>query len=320
MKLKDYVNYWYETYKMPKHQGTTRHAYQCYINSHIVHNPIGEMEITEITLKDLQEYLANLKMYGKSDGTALSSWTVIKMRQILISVMGLAKKEKLIDYNIAEDTEPIPIPFGRKAIFMPEHQKAFLEATRRHRFFPAYVLLFYLGCRRSEILGLSWSNINFKRNELVICQALVMEGREIVLKPNTKTRGSIRTIPFPREIRTLLIEWRKKQKMESKTVPGWDNPDNLVFTNKDGSRHNPSYFSRNFKAMIKKLPFCDNSLHLHSTRHTWATNMIQLGAAITDVQAIGGWSRPDTLLNIYAQTVQKSQRRAINKLYKELSE
>ena len=71
--------------------------------------------------------------------------------------------------------------------------------------------------------------------------------------------------------------------------------------------------------MIKKLDCCPNTLHVHSVRHTWATNMIQCGIAITDVQALGGWSRPDTLLNIYAHTVKESQRKAVNKLYQLLN-
>ena len=45
--------------------------------------------------------------------------------------------------------------------------------------------------------------------------------------------------------------------------------------------------------------------------------MIQLGIPITDVQSIGGWSRPDTLLNIYSHTVKDTQRKAIKKLYHE---
>lgn len=319
MKLKEYTTYWYETYKKPKHQGTTRHTYQSYIKKYINNNSLGEKNIEEISLKELQQYLTELKMRGKQ-GKPLSAWTMIKIRQILISVFSMAKKEKLLQYNIAEETEPIPVPWERKTIFMPEAQKTFLKKTRNHRFFTAYVLLFYLGCRRSEILGLSWNNINFHRNELIINQTVVMEGNKVILKKSTKTKRSVRTIPFPKEIKRLLLEWRKKQKNESITINGYNNPGNIVFTNKDGSIHNPVYFSRNFKNIIKKIPCCDDSLHLHSTRHTWATNMIQIGTAITDVQAMGGWSRPDTLLNIYAQTVQKSQRRAINKLYKELSD
>ena len=47
--------------------------------------------------------------------------------------------------------------------------------------------------------------------------------------------------------------------------------------------------------------------------------MIQLGIGISDIQALGGWSRPDTLLNIYAHSVKESQRKAMKKLFKELN-
>ena len=162
----------------------------------------------------------------------------------------------------------------------------------------------------------SWNNIDFRKNILSIRQVLVIENGEIVLRQRTKTRTSIRTIPFPNEIKHLLIEWREKQKQERK-APGYNNEHDLVFCNKDGSFYNPAYFSRNFKSLVHRLDGCPNELHLHSTRHTWATNMVQLGIGITDIQALGGWSRPDTLLNIYAHTVKENQRKAIKKLYKE---
>ena len=103
-------------------------------------------------------------------------------------------------------------------------------------------------------------------------------------------------------------------------MAGYRNEFNLVFTNKDGSPHDPRNFSKNFKKAIQRLDFCSNDLHVHSTRHTWATNMIQCGVAITDVQTIGGWSRADTLLNIYAHTVKESQRKAMKKLYNSLAQ
>ena len=62
-----------------------------------------------------------------------------------------------------------------------------------------------------------------------------------------------------------------------------------------------------------------SDLHLHSTRHTWATNMVQLGIPLSDIQALGGWSRPDVLLRIYAHTLQESQKKAINKLWKQFN-
>ena len=112
--------------------------------------------------------------------------------------------------------------------------------------------------------------------------------------------------------------YRRPMQQEEAKADGYSNPHHLVFTNKDGSPHNPVYFSRNFKNMIRRQDYLSDALHLHSTRHTWATNMIQCGISITDVQALGGWSRPDTLLNIYAHTVKESQRRAIKKLWQTL--
>ena len=326
MKLKDYMVYWYKTYRMPKQQRTTQITNLSLINNHIIGSKIGELQLDEITTKDIQEFLTNELMSGKKTclkyldlrGTSLSPHTIIKLRQILIAMFRQAVREKIVVYNVAENTEALPLPWHESPIFTPENQKKFLAAAQSHRYYVAYVLLFYMGCRRGEILGLTWDAIDFRKNTLTICHELLLENNTIVLKRRGKTKNSIRIIPFPVEIKCLLSDWRKKQKEESKE-PGYKNEYNLVFCNKDGSPHNPAYFSRNFKALIKRLDFCSDELHLHSTRHTWATNMIQLGIGISDIQALGGWSRPDTLLNIYAHSVKESQRKAMKKLFKELN-
>lgn len=327
MLLKDYVTYWYATYKQPKHQRNTQETYWCYIRTHICSSKLGEMDIGEIRVADVQEFLSELLLRGNKCplatiggmGKPLSHWTVTKIRQIIISCLRHAVKEGMILRNVAEDTEPIPIRWSKGPVFLPDVQKKFLRATRAHRFYTAYVLLFFLGLRREELLGLSWNQVDLRRNELTVRQVLVMEGGKPVLRDSTKTQASLRVIPFPQEIKLLLADWRKRQQEEKESVPGWSNPCNLVFTNKDGSPHNPVYFSRNFKNMVKRLDFCDDRLHVHSTRHSWATNLVQSNATITDIQSLGGWSRPDTLLNIYAHTVKQSQRKAMKKLYNELN-
>jgi len=327
MLLKDYVVYWYSTYKQPKHQKNTQETYWSYIRTHICASGLGEMDMREIKVGEVQAFLSELLLRGNkcplvsvgSAGKPLSRWTVTKIRQILISAFRHAAKEGIISRNPAEDTEPVPIKWSKGPVFLPDIQKKFLKATRAHRFYPAYALLFFCGLRREEVLGLSWNEVDLRRNELTVQQVLVMEGGKPVLRGSTKTRASLRAIPFPQEIRCLLSDWKRKQREEKETVPGWNNPHNLVFTNKDGSPHNPAYFSRNFKNAVKRLDCCDNRLHVHSARHSWATNMVQSNVAITDIQSLGGWSRPDTLLNIYAHAIKKSQRKAMKKLYDALN-
>ena len=326
MKLGDYVLYWFTTYRMPHQQRNTQLTCLNLINNHIISSDLADIPIDKVTPKDIQLFLNDQRLHGCKkqfnrefpNGKPLSPHSIVKLRQFLIAAFKQAIKENIVTRNIAEYTEPVSLSWHDSPVFTPENQKKFLQATRNHRFYTAYVLLFFLGCRRSEILGLSWDNIDFRSNILKIRQVLIMEDGKPVLRDQTKTKASIRTIPFPKEIKYLLQEWRERQKIESK-ANNYHNEYNLVFANKDGSPHNPSYFSRNFKNTIRRLGFCANELHLHSTRHTWATNMIQCGIAISDVQSIGGWSRPDTLLNIYSHTVKESQRKAMKKLYNELN-
>lgn len=323
MKFKDYIAYWYNTYRKAKHTSTTVSTTVSIIKNHIVSEPWADNELSEITTKQLQEYLTQLLLSGnkcklknwKPENNHLSNATVKKIRQLIIACFNQAKKECLIINNPAEMTESIPYSPRMPEIFANEAQVKFLKHTRNHRFYVAYVLLFYTGCRRGEILGLSWDNIHWRENTIVIKQTNIMENGIPKIKERTKTIKSTRIIPIPKEIKDLLREHQRNQQREKRLNLTWNNPYNLVFTNKDGSIYNPMYFSRNFKNTVCRMGLSKN-LHCHCTRHTWATNMIQIGIPITDVQAIGGWSRPDILLNIYAHAIKKTQAKAMNKLYK----
>lgn len=321
--LGGYVAYWYQIYKRPKHEPGTVSIHQNYIHHHICSAEIGSCPLTEIRTTDIQKFLGELLLHGnkctlpslRSFGKPLANCTVQKIRQILIAAYRQALKEGLVAHNYAADTDPIPKAIQAHIVFSVEHQQKFLFATKNHRFHLAYKLLFYTGCRRGEILGLSWNNINFKSNYIIINQTLIVENNQPILKNRTKTQGSMRTIPIPQELKLELRFHQRKQAEEKRQSPSWENPANLVFINKDGSPHHPKYFSRNFKATIKRIGL-PASLHIHSTRHTFATNMLQLGIPITDVQALGGWTTPTVLLAIYAHTVQKSHKKAIQKLFK----
>lgn len=324
MLFGDYVEYWYNTYKIIKHAPTTVAVVKNYIYTHIKPSSLGQMDITQIRTVDYQIFLRDLLMHGNKCKIAsmntfeqpLSSWTVNKIRQILISVNKWAVREGIIDRNYAEETESIPISKPNTSVFSIENQREFLRYTRHHRYYVAYVLFFITGCRRGEILGLSWNNVNRKQNYIIINQTLIMEnGTPKLKKKHAKTERSLRTIPIPKDLRMLFQEVEQRQKKEKKSILGWSNPDNLVFTNPDGSPVNPTYFSRNFKNAAKRVGL-PADIHLHCTRHTWATDIIQCGAPISDIQALGGWTTPDMLLRIYSHTVQESHRKAILKLYK----
>lgn len=327
MKVGEYVEYWYTTYRITRHAPSTTELMRNYLDVHIKPSSLGQKDIQEARSLDYQMFLRDLLVSGNKAtlpslhtyGQPLSRWTVAKIRQLLIAAGRWAVKEGIISRNYAEETEPIPIRKTYTSIFSIENQRRFLQYTRNHRHYVAYVLFFYTGCRRGEILGLSWNNVHRRENYIVIDQTLTIEkGLPTLKRKHAKTEQSLRTIPIPKDIRLLFSEVEQRQKQEKRNCNHWNNPDNLVFTNADGSCVNPIYFSRNFKNVCKRLGF-PSDLHLHCTRHSWATNMLQCGISISDVQALGGWTSPDILLRIYAHSVKDSHRAAIAKLYKKIN-
>lgn len=316
----EWVVYWYETYKRSKHALTTQQVQETYIYCHIIPY-LGSMYMHKVETHHIQNFINYLFKEGnksklknsKNVGTGLSSWTVKKIRSLLSTCFERAIKDHIILYNPVKETESIPVQTLKVAYFTENQQNIFLEHTQKHRFHVAYQLLFNTGCRRSEILGLTWDEIDFERNQVSISQVLVSLNGVPSIKDYPKTAKSIRTIPIHPDVMKMLKEHLKKQKAEIKADQNYQR-NNLVFCNIDGSPHSPNYFLHNFKATIRRLGL-PNKLRVHSTRHTFATNLLQLGTSIPDVQQLGGWSDTRVVLDIYSHSVRESQKNAIKKLY-----
>lgn len=256
MKVEEYVKIYYEIYRKPKHRENTQEIYESCIRLYITGSELGETNLSTVTTLTVQKHLTELLVRN------LSRHTVNKIRQILISAFEQASSEGLMAKNFAKFTEPIPLIWRDNPIFTPEIQRRFLQKCRNRRFYVAYVLLFYLGRRRSEVLGLSWNNVDMKRNILYIRQTLIVIKGKPVLQRTTKTRRSLRIIPFPFEIKGLLQERRERQRTEKMKSKNWKNPDNLIFTSRDGSPYNPNYFCIKYKILLFSQSGSSNILPL----------------------------------------------------------
>ena len=320
MKFHDYYWYYYLTYRKTRQRPITQATMEAILKLHLDTSPLADMELEAIRTIDLQMFLTqektagNKKLSSQGEPAPLSNHVMVKMRQFLIAVFQQAVNEELVAKNYAAMTSPISLGWQDAPVFTPEAQRDFLLASKKSRYYVAYVLLFYLGLRRAELLGLPWRNVDLVNKELTVSQTLNVVREEIVLSASTKTKNSMRVLPLADKLVELLKKHKAKQEKEALKVAGYKNVHQLVFTDKKGNPIDPSYFSHVFKTQVKKLTSCDNRLHVHSTRHTWATNLIHMGVSIPDVQALGGWSRPNVLLEIYSHTLRDSQKDAMARL------
>ncbi len=144
-------------------------------------------------------------------------------------------EEQHIEENIYSDINPLK-PSGISAQdrtpFTKEELLLFLKTMRSHsvgyQYYDFCVVLFLLGLRPSEAIGLRWGRVNLDRREVLICESLSRsdDGRTSGAarqRKGTKT-GKSRVLPLNDRLVTLF-EGRQSAITQ---------PDDLVFTSPTG--------------------------------------------------------------------------------------
>ena len=165
------------------------------------------------------------------------------------------------------------------------------------------------GFRRSEVLGLKWSNVNLKKRTITVAETLQQNtGGNYIDKP--KTDSSYRTLPMTDSIYELL-EAQKRLQEERKSIMGnYYIYSDYVCTWNDGQVISPNYLTRKFRSTIDKstLP----KIRLHDLRHSVASNLIDNGLSVVDVKDWLGHANASTTLNIYSHACKSSKMNIAN--------
>jgi integrase len=171
-----------------------------------------------------------------------------------------------------------------------------------------------LGLRISEILGLTWDNIDFNENTITINKITVRNEGTVILK-SPKTESSERTISAPLEIMNMLKSHKKKQ-LEDKLRGLYTNKLNLLFLDKDEKPIAQDVLSKKFSRFLR-----DNNLdhiRFHDLRHSHVTLLIKSKVPIKVISERVGHSNINTTLNIYAHTLKEMDSEASVKISESL--
>jgi integrase len=110
----------------------------------------------------------------------------------------------------------------------------FLDHEADDRLLPLWRLAAYTGARRSELLGLWWSDVDLDAGTIAIRRARVRVAYEMVDQDRTKNKQSERVVGLDPETVAVLRRWAKAQKAEWLAWgPAWTDS-GYVFTAEDG--------------------------------------------------------------------------------------
>jgi len=206
----------------------------------------------------------------------------------------------VISVNPCDAVDP-PRPVDKEMrILYPEDVKVFLLASQEAPW-PYYYLFYttlFTGLRRSEILGLTWGNVDLNLCTLTVKQSLHrLNNGEYVIKP-PKTRKSRRQIDLPPSIGLLLREYRNKVKGQRIILAKPLTEDDLVFAHPDGTPLDPSTVTHRFGKVVRKAGL--GHLRLHDLRHSYASLMLAAGVNVKAISQSMGHANIGITLDTYA--------------------
>lgn len=309
----EYFKWWLDEVKSQVNQNTYR-SYRGNMMNHIIpYFEQNKTQLQELTPLDLEVYyVVKSKPHSKLDSKGTLSPTTIKHHHQNISkALADAVRKGLITMNPAANAKT-PKAEKFKANFFNQSQiKEMLLLFKGSVIeLPVFLTSVY-GFRRSEVLGLKWSQIDFENQSIIISETL-QQGVGGSFTSGTKTDGSYRTLPMTKEVKKVLLEKKKSQEDKKRLMGSYYIESDYVCTWEDGRVVEPNYLTRTFHSMIVKsdLPV----IRFHDLRHSSASNLLNMGFSVVDVASWLGHSSSSTTLNFYAHIQKNSKMNIANAL------
>ena len=202
-------------------------------------------------------------------------------------------KENGIDVSNMDVTLP-DIPKTERPYLEPDQILIFLEAIKGQPCeIPALLALSSL--RKSELLGLTWDNVNLENRVIHIRGASVRgDNDQLIDRKQNKNTSSTRDVPMIPQLYDALV------KVENKT--------GKVIT----CHYQTPY--KQIRAISIKAGLPPQGLH--TLRHSFASLAYHLGLSELETMRIGGWSDYGTMRKIYTHLSSKDAAKAENKFTK----
>ena len=308
-----------ETYSKGSVKPNTYGSYLSIIEHHL--GDLGEMKLSQVTNADIQSHLKKKSRSDKNpDGLGEKTLTNIK------AFLNLVFKQAMINgYILRNPVTGVKIPkTGTKEsrALTVEEQHRLLDAARNNPrpIMFAVVFALYTGCRKGEIFGLQWSDIDLDEGKVHISKQFNRhfdieheDGKRSALGLSTpKTKGSVRDIyicdSFCKELKAYkekMVEWKKQNKFVH-------SEEDFVFVGVKNTPIEPRVFYKYYTEVLSEAEIDD--ANFHTLRHTFTTRCIEQGMDILAVARMLGHADVKMTLNRYSHLLPQHMRASMAKM------
>lgn len=258
----------------------------------------GDLPLTKYSPKHYDLYkVTRLKEYvqGKIPKKAkvkraMSPITVnIELRN-LRAAFNTAQRWQLIEKNPFNGMAQIPIPKMTPAFLTAKDVQKLLKVIKRPWLKDVIIFAVNTGMRRGELLSLRWQDVDI---DLRIAK---ISNRE-----DFKTKsGEERVVVLNDAALAVVGRCERSEKHE------------YLFSREDGERLLPDWLTATFKYAVRKAGLPEG-IHLHSTRHSFASLLVGSGTSLFTVSKLLGHSSTKTS-KIYSHLLPQHLHNEVDKI------
>jgi integrase len=192
----EYAETWYRTRKEPFISESSKASYKSAFMKHILPE-FGLQNMRAISAQQIQEFVNTFADTSKSQVTII----VGTMKNIFATAYAEGLVER--DPTVALIRPKTQRKNDRRALTVDETHRI-LEVIRTHPEGLLLAVLYYLGVRRGEALGLKWGDFDLTEDQVHIVRDIDYTG-SIAQVGDLKTQASDRYIPVPAELKQMLF-------------------------------------------------------------------------------------------------------------------
>ena len=290
---------WLEVYK----KGTVRdftyeNTYKRIVEKYLIPY-FGESRLSEIRP-------ANVQAFYKEMAERYSTSQLKKAKLCLNAIFENAIKNDLCIKNPAKGIHPTPQMESKpKNVYTNQEVVKIMEFAQGHPEGMAVLILLKMGLRRSEMLALTWEDIDFQNQTLSVTKAVSLVESKVTVGP-PKSKSSNRLLPMDKQLTSYLAE--KRNTKEGPLFPG--KKEGSVMSPNNWTNHHYKVFMEDLMEQYPDIKY----LTPHELRHTCGTLLYQKTNDIYAVSKFLGHSEIGITTKIYVHSDVESLR-ASTKMY-----
>ncbi len=254
--------------------------------------------VFDLTGEDLNEFYASLTKQG------LKGVTQQRYHALIHSAYSFLVKHQYIDSNPCDFADRPKAEKYRAEYYNQSELAELFRAARGSDIYIPVLLAAYYGLRRSEVVGIKWSNIDFKNGTIRIAHKVVEEvvdGKyQAVGHDKMKTESSNRTLPLIKEVAIALQNLKHHQDEQRRLCRDSyiREYDDYVCVNEIGQLIRPNYISTKFAELLKEKDL--KHIRYHDLRHSCASLLLANGVPMKAIQEWLGHSNYRTTADVYS--------------------